>query len=81
MASEFTKEIKRNVGELSSTAKGWKREINLISWNKKPVKIDIREWSPDHEKMGKGIALNKQELIKLKEILDLEFDSLINDLD
>lgn len=81
MAQEFTKEIKMNVGELSATSKGWKKEVNLISWNEKPAKVDIREWSPDHEKMGKGIALNKQELIKLKEILDSEFDNIIKELE
>lgn len=81
MQQEFKKEIKLSVGELSSTSKGWKKEINLISWNEKPTKVDIREWSPDHEKMGKGIALNKQELINLKEILDKNFEKILSELE
>jgi len=62
-------EIKENVGELSESSKGWKKELNLVSWNDKEAKYDIREWSPEHEKMGKGITLSKEELIKLKELL------------
>lgn len=62
-------EIKENVGVLSESSKGWKKELNLISWNDKEPKFDIREWSPDHQKMGKGATLSREELKSLKEIL------------
>lgn len=62
-------EIKESVGVLSESSKGWKKELNLISWNDKEPKFDIREWSPDHQKMGKGITLSREELMRLKEIL------------
>lgn len=70
--SEFKFEIKKTLGILSESSKGWKKELNLISWNDKDVKYDIREWSPDHEKMSKGITLSDEEMKRLKDILSKE---------
>jgi hypothetical protein len=67
--AEIKFEITEHVGVLSESAKGWTKELNLVSWNEKPPKYDLREWSPDHEKMGKGITLSKEEMAKLKELL------------
>ena len=63
-------EIKEEVGVISESPKGWTKELNLISWNRKEAKYDLRDWDPEHEKMGKGITLSKEELIKLKELLN-----------
>ena len=66
--SEITFEIIKKIGVLSKTASGWAKELNLISWNERDPKYDIREWSPDGEKMGKGVTLSKQELVAVKEL-------------
>ena len=63
-------EIKETVGVLSESAKGWTKELNLVSWNDRDPKYDIREWSPEHDKMGKGVTLSKEELKALKQLLD-----------
>ena len=63
-------EIIENLGVISTSLKGWTKEVNLIRWNDNPAKIDIRDWSPDHEKMGKGITLTDEEAQALKEILE-----------
>lgn len=63
-------EIKETVGVIAESAKGWKKELNLISWNEKEAKYDLREWAPEHEKMGKGVTLTKDELKLLKELLN-----------
>ena len=68
--AEFKYEITQELGVLSESKSGWTREINLISWNGADPKFDIRDWSPDHEKMGKGISLNADEVDKLKKILE-----------
>jgi hypothetical protein len=68
--TEIKYEIKENLGTLSANNKGWTKELNLISWNNRDAKYDIRDWAPEHEKMGKGITLSKEELIQLKEILN-----------
>lgn len=60
--SEVKFEIKEHIGIISEGSKGWKRELNLISWNGAAPKYDIRDWSPDHDKMGKGITLTTDEL-------------------
>jgi len=67
---EIKYDIVKKIGVLSETEKGWKKEINLISWNDKPAKYDIRDWSPDGERMGKGLTFTAEELAKLKEILN-----------
>ena len=75
--ADFKFDIKKNLGVISESSKGWKREVNVMTWNKKKPKVDIREWDENHEKMGKGITLNKEELKELKEILNgIDLDEL-----
>ena len=62
-------EIVEEIGVLSENAKGWRKELNKVSWNDAAPKYDLRDWSPDHEKMGKGITLTDDEAKKLKELL------------
>lgn len=68
--AEIKYEIIKKVGVLSQSASGWGKELNLISWNDRDAKYDIRDWSPDREKMGKGVTLSKEELLALKELLN-----------
>lgn len=63
-------EIRETLAVLSENNKGWTKELNLISWNDREPKYDLRDWSPDHEKMGKGITLNAEELKKLRDVLN-----------
>ena len=63
-------EIKETVGSLSENNKGWSKELNLISWNDREPKYDIRDWAPEHEKMGKGVTLSTEELKKLRDLLN-----------
>ncbi|NCC84452.1 MAG: hypothetical protein EOM03_10045 [Clostridia bacterium] len=69
-AKEFSFEVVREIGVLSTSKSGWNREINIVSWNGGKPKIDIRDWAPDHSKMGKGCSLTAEEVAILKEILD-----------
>ena len=68
--AEIKFEITQKIGVLSKTNKGWAKELNLVSWNDREPKYDIREWSPDGLTMGKGVTLTKEELVALKELLD-----------
>ena len=68
--SEFKFKIIKKIGVLSKSASGWAKELNLISWNERDPKYDLREWSPDGVKMGKGVTLSKEELLALKELLN-----------
>lgn len=69
--AEIKFEIKENIGILSESTKGWSKELNLVSWNDKEPKYDLREWDPTHEKMGKGMTLTVDEMRKLKEMINL----------
>ena len=75
-------EIKETVGTISTNEKTkWAKELNLISWSGKDAKYDIRDWDPEHEKMGKGVTLTEDELKALYDILSGMFkeDELVLD--
>ena len=67
--AEITFEIVEELGVLSTSVKGWTKELNLVSWHGRPPKYDIREWSPDHEKMGKGLTFSEEEMAALAKLL------------
>lgn len=67
--TDVTFEIVRKFGVITTNISGWTKEINLVSWNGGPPKIDIRDWSPDHDKMGKGITLMPAEAEELYGLL------------
>lgn len=69
MANEIKYEIIQELGVLSESVKGWTKELNLISWNGGAPKYDVRDWAPEHEKMGKGVTLSEEEAKKLVELL------------
>jgi hypothetical protein len=68
--AEIKYEIVKNIGVLSKAGSGWTKELNLVSWNDREPKYDLRDWSADHDKMGKGVTLSKEELLALKELLN-----------
>lgn len=67
--ADISYEILETVAVLSESKSGWTKELNLISWNGREPKYDLRDWAPGKEKMGKGVTLTKDELVKLKEAL------------
>ena len=69
---EFKFEIINQIGVISTSSSGWNIELNRVSWNGNEPKYDVRSWSPDHTKMGKGITLSEDELITLSALLTKE---------
>lgn len=75
--AEFKYEVKHNVGILSTGRSGWNREVNMVSWNENPAKLDIRDWAPEHAKMSKGVSLSYEEASILREMLnEINLDEL-----
>lgn len=73
--AEIKYEITEEIDVLSENPKGWTKELNLVSWNDRAPKFDLREWAPDHSKMAKGITLNFDEAKALRDFLnDFNFD-------
>ena len=68
MAENFTYDFIGDHMTIAQGKGGWNLELNKISWNKKPAKYDIRSWSEDHQKMGKGLTLTAEELNLLNKI-------------
>ena len=68
--TEIKYETVKNIGVLSKSASGWAKELNLISWNDREPKYDLRDWSADHTKMGKGVTLSAEDLAALKSLLN-----------
>ena len=79
MAEDFSFEIVKNIGIVSEGKGGWNLELNLVSWGGRPAKYDIRQWSLEHDKMGKGVTFTKEELLSLKDVLNsVSFDDMEN---
>jgi len=68
--SDIRYEIVQQFGALSTSSSGWSKQLNLISWNDREPKFDIRDWSPDGMKMGKGVTLTLDELLALRDLLN-----------
>ena len=69
--AEIQFDLAKHFGVISEAKSGWKTELNLVSWNGRPPKIDIRDWSPSHEKMSKGVTLTREEAQKMSGLLTL----------
>ncbi len=70
MENDFSFNIEKEFGIISTSKAGWQTKLSLVSWGGRDAKFDIRPWSPDSSKMGKGVTLSKEELKALKEILN-----------
>ena len=70
MATKITFTIEEELGNLSVASNGWKKQLTYTSWNGRNPKFDLRSWSDDHNAMTKGLTLTKEEMVKLKEILN-----------
>ncbi|MCL2215006.1 MAG: PC4/YdbC family ssDNA-binding protein [Treponema sp.] len=66
---KFSYEIVKHYGILSGEKSGWQKELNLVSWSGRAPKLDVRDWAPGHEKMGKGVTLTEGEAAALAELL------------
>ena len=70
--AELKFEITEHIGVLSENAKGWTKELNKVRGNEREPKYDLREWNPDHSRMGKGITLTEEDITNLKALLNGE---------
>ncbi|RYL95640.1 hypothetical protein EWI07_00210 [Sporolactobacillus sp. THM7-4] len=71
--SEVHFDIVKHFGILATESNGWTKELNLVSWNDRDAKYDIRSWAPDKKKMGRGITLTGIECDALRTLLNTRF--------
>lgn len=75
--AELKYEITEELGSIGENARGWSKELNLVSWNDREPKYDLRDWAPDHSRMGKGVTLTIDELAALRDLLnELNLDEI-----
>ena len=60
-SNEFSFEIREHITVLTAYPNGWQKEVNMVAWNEAIPKVDIRDWSPDHTHMSRGITLTEKE--------------------
>ena len=70
--AELKYEIVQHLAVIAEGSKGWCKELNLVSWNDRAPKYDVRDWAPEHAKMGKGVTLTQDEVILLRDLLNEE---------
>jgi hypothetical protein len=75
MEEKIVYEVVKHIGVISEGKGGWRKELNLLSWNGRPPKYDVRDWGPDRAKMGKGATLSKEEAAKLAKFLSTELEA------
>lgn len=78
MNNEISFEITGHIGVIRVYENGWRKEINIVSWNEGQPKVDIRDWSPDHERMSKGITLTKEEFKRMIDVTKERMPNLIS---
>ena len=74
MAKEFSYEITDELAVLGTSAKGWTKELNKVSYNGATPKFDLRDWAPERASMGKGITLTEDEAKALMTALEKYFN-------
>lgn len=67
--AELKYEIVKEICVLSESARGWTKELNLVSWNEREPKFDIREWAPEHTRMGKGVTISREEMQLILDVM------------
>ena len=78
--AELKFEITEQIGSIGENARGWAKELNMVSWNEHDPKYDLRDWSPDHSRMGKGVTMTADELVALRDLLNsMDLDSFEGD--
>ncbi|MFC4619600.1 YdbC family protein [Camelliibacillus cellulosilyticus] len=70
MSDDFKYEVIETCGKLSEAENGWKKELTIVRWNNREPKYDIRNWSPQKDRMGRGVTFSKEEIISLKSLLN-----------
>lgn len=61
--------IVKSIAVLSTNPSGWTKEINIVSWSGREPKFDVRDWSPDHAKCGKGLTFTEEEMDTLIDVI------------
>ncbi|MBP3392346.1 MAG: hypothetical protein J6L76_06125 [Clostridia bacterium] len=71
--------LKHHLGTLRESDKGWRREVNIVSWEGAASRLDIRDWSKNKDRSSKGVTFTRKEVERLRDMLTLLNTSVIED--
>ncbi len=69
----ITMEVIKRFAVISGPDTGYRKELNLVSWNGAEPKIDLRTWSPEGAAL-KGLTLTEDEAKELQKALNEMFN-------
>ena len=72
MKGRITSTIIRHIGVISESSRGWRLELNMVSWNGAEPKLDIHDWSPDYNRCTSRGTFTKDEALTLVKLLKKE---------
>ena len=72
MKDRITNTLTRHIGVISESSRGWKLELNMVSWNGAEPKLDIHDWSPDHQRCNNRGTFTREEARTLIKLLKKE---------
>ena len=67
--SDFRFEIKEHIGVIAKNPSGWQKELNVVEWNGKEPKYDLREWDESHTHCSRGVTMTVDEVVALLGLL------------
>ena len=76
--NDFSFTIVKHLGVITTNTSGWTKELNLVSWNGKAAKYDIRDWDENHEKMSRGITLTEDEMNTIVALVGAQAQSWVS---
>jgi len=75
---DFKFKIVKKIAVISEGANGWNTELNIVKFGDADPKIDVRTWSPDHTRMGKGISFTKEGFKDACKVFAKEWDTVLD---
>lgn len=66
--ADITFKITEHIATLGTHAGGWFKELNKVAWGDGEPKYEIRDWSPDHTRCGKGSPMTDEEFQELVKV-------------
>lgn len=64
----MTMNVIKKIAVISDEDKGYRKELNLVSWNGREPKYDLRNWSPEGQAL-KGLTMSEKEAKELYKAL------------
>ena len=73
---KYIPKIIKHYGVVYETERGWRCEVNLISWNGNPPRLDIKEWDEDRKNCRKVSTFKPEAAPRLYDLIGMYIEDL-----